>query len=112
MSAETFNFDEIDIPQRTVTLGGHTYRVLELTKQVASAAQKLDRKYADIDADDATGDQAAEMLIEIIALRLEAANGGPGVAPTLKGMWRDGSTSLQRLRKLVEFVGKGEDPPA
>jgi hypothetical protein len=112
MTSETFNFDEIDIPERTVTLGGHTYRVQELTKQVATAAQKLERKYADMDEESATGDQAAEMLIELSALRLEASNGGPDPTTTLKQMWRNGSTSLQRLRKLVEFVGQAEDPPA
>lgn len=109
---ETFNFDEIDIPERTVALGGHTYRVLELTKQVSAAAQKLDQKYAGVDENEATAEQAAEMLIEIIALRLEATNGGPSVVTVLKQRWRSGETSLQRLRRLVEFIGKDSDPPA
>jgi hypothetical protein len=112
MSTATFNFDEIDIPERTVTLGGHTYRVLELTHAVASAMEKLEHKFGELDEDAASADQVANMLIEVLACRLEATNGGPPALAALKALWKDGKVSLERIRRLAAFLNEGDDPPA
>jgi hypothetical protein len=108
----TFNFDEIELPQHTVTVLGHEYRVAELNGPAMKRLGELERKYDNMTDDQVEPASVAFALIDGVSVRLEPVNGGPPIATALRAAFEDGTTSLDRIKLLADWLNQVDDPPA